>query len=533
MSIDNEFYRGGSARWLDERDYRDAGMYRQSDDAIYLGKDDKGRNLFYNDAACGLICAGSRSNKGAGIIVPNLINNYSKRTKIVYSWKPDLAMICRDQVTHLGRKTLTIAPTPVYDSPQDRINPLSHLHINSPTLEGDIKAKCQSFLPESDGSNAKYFELTGQRFNGGIDLALVERDGVLTFPAIYDAMLRIQQDDDAWEEIAYFMRNSRFPAARAVEAEIRHGKQSSSNSFYGVVSEVQNAYDAFSDSALMASVSPPYTATWQDVIADGNYTVFFCYDANLANTYGRVARTNLATIKTIKERLPDANGIDIWADESPKLAPLSLADELVSFSPGMGIRSIWVFQAYMQMANLLKHGEKILPASCGFQLYFGQREIDDATRVSKILGEESLYFDDGQKQAEADYRARQAVRELMQGGDPLAAGMKFDHYQEQSGQRSQMSRFLQKPDEVMRLPKGKAYLKIDQGTGITNIPGYFTSREQAGKYLPDPFHSPLDKVKVKTLFGHKWLPVKRGAPPSEYADYPQFQGHDHVYVGKA
>jgi type IV secretion system protein VirD4 len=64
------------------------------------------------------------------------------------------------------------------------------------------------------------------------------------------------------------------------------------------------------------------------------------------------------------------------------------------------------------------------------------------------------------------------------------------------------------------------------------FPPYFGQRKLAGRFLPSPFFPPDDRIRVKTLFGHKWRRVHRGAPPAGMEDYPQFQNRDHIWVGK-
>ena len=52
---------------------------------------------------------------------------------------------------------------------------------------------------------------------------------------------------------------------------------------------------------------------------------------------------------------------------------------------------------------------------------------------------------------------------------------------------------------------------------------YFEQRFMAGRYHPNPFHPPVDKVRVKTLFGHGWKKVVREPVLGEFAHYPQYR----------
>ncbi len=52
---------------------------------------------------------------------------------------------------------------------------------------------------------------------------------------------------------------------------------------------------------------------------------------------------------------------------------------------------------------------------------------------------------------------------------------------------------------------------------------FYEQRFMTGRYHPNPFYPPLDKVRVKTLFGHAWRRVVREPVPKQYAHYPQYK----------
>ena len=51
---------------------------------------------------------------------------------------------------------------------------------------------------------------------------------------------------------------------------------------------------------------------------------------------------------------------------------------------------------------------------------------------------------------------------------------------------------------------------------------YYEQRFMAGRYHPNPYHPPADKVRVKTRLGHEWRRVMREPVPQEFAHYPQY-----------
>lgn len=51
---------------------------------------------------------------------------------------------------------------------------------------------------------------------------------------------------------------------------------------------------------------------------------------------------------------------------------------------------------------------------------------------------------------------------------------------------------------------------------------YYDQRFMAGRYHPNPFHPPLDRVKVKCWYGYRHMSVQQQPVPKEYAHYPQY-----------
>ena len=66
------------------------------------------------------------------------------------------------------------------------------------------------------------------------------------------------------------------------------------------------------------------------------------------------------------------------------------------------------------------------------------------------------------------------------------------------------------PEEILAMPEDRQILFIS-GKNLPPIHGYkyayFSSHarsQMAGKYLANPYHPPIDEVKVGTWYGSKW-----------------------------
>lgn len=531
MPRDNEQYRGGSARWASLQEMRAAGYFRPSDRNLHIGFAG-GKALSWNGEGAVLCCAPPRSGKFTGFGSYNCLTGFSQSNQIFFSPKAEEGVVGFNQTAE-RRKCWFVSTTDRYGLPQHRVNPVGHIHDVSTTLEDDMQVFCKDALPESGGNN-KYFELTSQRLVEGLGLTITEWDGELTLPALYDAANLIMQDDDGWEHFAKHMRLSRFDKARAVEAEIAAGKASGSNAFYGVVSEVQNAFSALSVSNVRRAFSPPFDFTLEEWVNTPGSNLYLSPEAEFIKNQKLIWRSVLSTIATLKRRNINAPKIDLHIDETVLLAPFPLIGDLVNFAPGYGLRTIIVVQSLRQLDQLFPNGREIITGGVAVQIYWGANDIDSARRLSETLGNQTLYYDDTLKRAEAKRQARRAADKMLRGGDPFQAGIEQAHYEREAKHRSQTTRRLLHPDEIINMPQGQGVII---GAGLehpiyAHFPPYFEQRALAGRFLPSPFFPPKDKIRVKSLFGHKWLPVHRGPPPEIFAQFPQYQGHDHLWVGK-
>ena len=100
----------------------------------------------------------------------------------------------------------------------------------------------------------------------------------------------------------------------------------------------------------------------------------------------------------------------------------------------------------------------------------------------------------------------------------------MSHHDEMANHRSQQQRWLRTMDEIIGTPGNKQYIFAD---GLAHPiyadrAPYFDQRSMAGRFHPNPFHPPNDRVRIKKRFGHEWRRVIREHVPARYAQLPQF-----------
>ncbi len=519
MIDDNEDYRFGRAGPVQDDDLDAAGFFTASPQSLLIGYSGK-RRIFWNGAGGLLLLAGARSGKLRDVLAYNLCGDFFSYTMLILDMKGELAAIsrgCLDRCIYWN-------PAGLHGLPQDRINPTSYLKKGSPSLVSDTKVYCQNVLPKSGSPTAEFFEARAQSFLEAIILTIVEIDGELTLPRLYEIVNLIPGNSERWLHFAFEMHKGGFEIARSVEEEIAASRENEGGGFRGILGEIMKAVAPLSDPSLMASVSPPFTAHLEDMIAPGSSRLYLMPPAEFAESWSPVIKSLMVGLMIYKARAPQSVPQTWILDECALLGNFPLIARLFSYGAGIGIRPWAVYQSFDQMKATGPGADTIIPASAAVQSHFGIREIGTATRLSRQMGMQTLEYDDDLAQARAKLAQKEAAHTLLSGGDPVQAGLHLAHYGDAAGHRTKQARELMKPDEIMRMPADKQIIFAD---GLAQ-PAYVDrgpateQRSMACRFHPNPYHPPLDRVRVKTRFGHAWKRVIVEPVPPEYAHLPQY-----------
>lgn len=506
-SHDNQHFRFGSASFAGTRDLRRAGMLTQKDQSLLVGFWGR-RPIWYSGAGGLLLTAGARGGKLKDVLAYNICARIHPSTMLILDMKGELAAISQDQAPD-NKHCAYWNPAGLHGLAQNRLNPLSHIHARSPHLVSDVKVFCENFITSSGSAQGVYFEGRAREFLEAIALTLTRIKGVLCFPDLYHVINLIPGGSDDWLGFAFEMVESGFPIARRIEEEIANSRDHAGNGFQGIMGEIFRAFAALSDPMLMRSVSPPYDFDLADLCASHahasgqTYNLYLMPPAEYVAPWAPIIRSILTAAMLHKARAPDAPRQTWVLDECAQLGGFPLVPKIFTYGAGIGIRPWAVFQSGDQMDALAPRAGSIITASAALRSYFAIRDIATASAVSRMLGAQTLIYDDDQQQARASHAKHQALQRMLMGDDPFSTGLDYIHHKRASAMTTKQHRLLRTPDEVLNTPANKQFIFVD---GLSkpiyaDRRAYFEQAFMRGRYQPNPYHPAASQSHGRTGWG--------------------------------
>tara|TARA_A100001391_G_scaffold153410_2_gene111239 strand:- start:13104 stop:14711 length:1608 start_codon:yes stop_codon:yes gene_type:complete len=522
---DNEANRFGSAAFCDEEDLRRAGMFTQQPHSLLIGF--MGRKpIWYSGAGGLLLTAGARGGKLTTVLGYNLCHGIHTPSMLVLDMKGELAAISQNQ-TPDRKHCIYWNPAELHSLPQHRINPVDYIRIDSPSLISDVKVLCHNLIPPSRNKSADYFEGRAREFLEAIILTLARMHGSLTLPELYKVVNLIPGGGESWLDFAFEMSEAGFEISSRIEEEIATLRNESSGSgYHGILGEIFKALSCLSDPVLMESVSPPFDFSLEQLCDSTNpIQLYLMPPAEFIQAWAPVIKAIFVAGMIYKSRKPNAPRQTWILDECAQLGGFPLITQLFTYGAGIGIRPWAVFQSAYQMDEIGPNAGNIITSSAQVRSYFTVRDIETATAVSRMLGSQTLEYDDELRQERARHAKHQAMQSLLGGGDPFLSGLDVAHHKREAEFRSKQQRLLRTPDEILNMPQDEQIIFADGLPGPVHAQrhAYYEQRFMAGRFHPNPYHPPTDRVRVKTRFGHAWRRVITEPVPAKFADYPQYR----------
>lgn len=540
MATFHEEFRFGSAHWAAPDDIARARLHGASGPFLgYLGH----RALRLAGDAPVITFGGAGSGKLRDCLAYNLCGVrdgkgvwHAPRRMLINDPRGELAAISIGNQVRLGKAAYCINPFGLHGLPRHRVNPWNILRQGSPTFHADTKLLVNDLIPLPPQGD-DYFSRRARELSEALIKTHIAGAGestsrdAISLAAFYD-LVNMMAIPSGWSALSDHMASMPDGDIRRVGEEMDSKRREAPKEYSGIVGSLYEAIQCLSDPAIRETLGGSDFSL--EVLCERDCNVYIVIPAEYLGMLAPMQRAIFGTAILYKNRHPAAPGVLLVVDEAAQLGNFEALLRAYSYGRGMGLRTWSFWQDPGQIARNYGH-----PALSGFigssqcRQFFGVRDLETARLASQMLGQQTLAYDAVLEQDAARFQRARVIRDVLAGGDPLTAGHGIAHFARAAAHRTAQARALMTPDEVLNMPENEQILFIS-GLGLApvraNKQPYFTRREMAGGYLPNPYHPPHDRVPVAGRWGRKWARVIRESVPRHLAHWPQHQSGVWSYV---
>lgn len=445
----------GSARFATDAETRPLA----GNTGLLIGRDRKsGKPLRYAGPAHLLTIAPTRTGKGVGTIIPNLLDYPGP--VVCIDPKGENARVTARQRAKFG-PVHVLDPFGITGLPSAAFNPLDRLDPAGLDLADDCMTLADALVYDAPGEAGEaHWNEEAKALISGI-LLWVACDGQAhgqdrTLEAVRDCLTFAP---DNFQRMLREMSRSTDARGLIARAANRHlGK--SDREAAGVLSAAQR-HTHFLDSPRMTAVLGKSDFTFADVKAHAT-TVYLVLPPDRLDTYARWLRLMLAQGLTDLARAPAsaARPVLFLLDEFAALGRLEPVERAMGLMAGYGIQLWPIVQDIHQLRALYERRAGTFLSNAGVLQIFGVNDHDSARLVSDLLGHETVVFETMSRALDAE-------------GTGLSFGTQH------------VGRPLLTPDEVRTLREDREILFLaGQRPIVATKLRYYADREFAGRFDP-------------------------------------------------
>ncbi|RVG82183.1 type IV secretory system conjugative DNA transfer family protein [Sinorhizobium meliloti] len=376
----------GSARFATDRE---VAPLARTDSGLLIGRDPKtGKLLRYNGPAHLLTMAPTRTGKGVGTIIPNLLT--ADRSVICIDPKGENAKIA-------GRARQQFGPVHVLDPfsitgfASAAFNPLDTLDSDGVDVAEDASTLADALVFDEPGLTGEaHWNEEAKALIAGLILKIVAtesssrrhlgtlREYLTLAPEQFSALLKRMQES---QETAGLI-------ARAANRFL--GK--SDREAAGVLSAAQR-HTHFLDSPRMTAMLGRSDFRFAD-LKRGNASVFLVLPPDRLSTYSRWLRLLVTQSLTDMAREPMKPAVPVLylLDEFAALGHLAPVERAMGLMAGYGVQLWPILQDVHQLRATYGKRAGTFLSNAGVLQVFGVNDHDSARLVSDLLGQETVIF---------------------------------------------------------------------------------------------------------------------------------------------
>lgn len=446
----------GAARFASMAELRAAGLLGRSGTEFGLLD---GKFLRHSKGGGIKITGGSGSGKTSQIALPMIFGS-PRETFVILDFKnAEISRIIEAHAALAGIPFYTVDAYGITDFPKLLVPLLSHLKPGSLTLVPDSQRFMLALLPDSSDGDGKFFDQSARRFGDALLCGDVHLSGGTSFMSLYSIVSAMRADFEAWGGWADLAADAGPADLRSIFAEIKEMYAGSPKIFDSVMGGLSNALSFMADPNLRDTFGDDLAADFSlDVIADGQGPVIvsLIIPDELLDVLAPLVRAFISAVRTAKKARPGAPPVHFLLDEAARLGRFGELAQMFAVDRSAGIIPYLFYQDDGQVVrNLGKTGKDTLEANAALMIDLGGgiRDFETAQARSQILGMQTVEVDDPLVQARAASAAQELKRKvLLEGFDPVQAGLQRKKLEYEVGHHTKMARPLMTTQELLALP---------------------------------------------------------------------------------
>ncbi len=422
---------------------------------LLIGRDTFGRLLRYDGPAHLITIAPTRSGKGVGTIIPNLLT--ANRSVVCIDPKGENARVTLRQREAFG-PVYCLDPFGISGRPTARYNPLDRLEADSLDLAEDAMTLADALVFDENETEAHWNEEAKALISGVILYVVCHddaahrnltsvRDYLTLAPDDFAALLTVMQASDGAGGLI----------ARAANRYLSKSHREAA----GVLSGAQR-HTHFLDSPRISQVVNGSDFTFAD-LKDSVATVFLILPPDRLDTYSRWLRLLVAQAigEMARSSTKPPRPVLFLLDEFAALGRLQPIERAMGLMAGYGLQLWPILQDIHQLRSLYGTSAGTFLSNAGVLQAFGVNDYDTADMLSKTMGRETITYETS-GQSEKDVMVK----------DPERSLSKTQHL---------AARSLMDPNEIMKLaPDTLLLMRVSENPLIVRKLRYYTDREFAG-----------------------------------------------------
>ena len=399
----------GSAKFATEHDIRQTGLILNpkqkeekfkktpSNPSILVGKyKDKFLEFFGNEFV--FVAAPTRSGKGVGIVIPNLLHY---RDSVVVldikneNWDITAGFRSKYQECYLFCPKAS-------DRKSHRYNPLDYIDRDPINRMGDIQNIANILYP-ADGNDA-FWQSQSQRLFTGLVLYMIEtqdmEDKAKNRPCTLSELVKLTTPNkplNEWivETIAERKSTKNALSVECIESLMAFAGNSSENTRAGILSSLTAPLNIFTDPTVAAATS--HSDFRLDEVRKKRMSIYVGIQPNELPRFDKLLNLFFSQLINLNTRvLPEQDKslkhqCLVLLDEFTALGRVDIINKAVAYIAGYNMRLMLIFQNKQQAEQFYtKEGASTLLTNMACQIIFAPRSVEDADNYSKLLGTQTV-----------------------------------------------------------------------------------------------------------------------------------------------